>query len=147
MSELAKSLRKWKISRKFAVAHLYIEMKQILRFSVILLTVMLYALPLTSCDDDDYFGDPLVGTWQMVAPADSFYNEFTFNPDGSGTYYVEDWFGADTYYIEWYTTGRDRLVVEFPNEWDSMYFIYNVSGRSLYLYPEEGGDPWVYRFY
>ncbi|MCM1163572.1 MAG: hypothetical protein NC339_04910 [Muribaculaceae bacterium] len=102
---------------------------------------------MSSCDpDDEYYGNPLVGTWQMVAPLDGFYNEFTFYADGSGTYYVEDDWGRDNYYINWYLYGN-QLQVDFPDQMDTMYFTCQVSGYSLYLYPSDGGTPWVYQLY
>lgn len=115
---------------------------------MMVVALIIASITLVSCDDDDdyYYGSPLVGTWQMVAPVGQFYNEFTFYANGSGSYYVEDYYGSDEYYIEWWTNGS-ALTVDFPDEMDTMYFTYRISGYSLYLYPSEGGEPWVYQLY
>lgn len=117
------------------------------RHTAIITAIILATLSLTSCDDDDeYYGNPLVGTWQMIAPLDGFYNEFTFYSDGSGAYYVEDSWGSDTYYINWYLYGS-QLQVDFPDQMDTMYFTCSIQGYNLFLYPDNGGNPWVYQLY
>lgn len=124
-------------------------MKQTIRYASLLSLILLAMLTVTSCDtDDDLYGNPIVGNWQMVAPLDQFYNEFSFYADGTGSYYVEDDLGPDTYYIEWYTDGPE-LWVYFPDTMgaDSMYFTWRVSGPTLYLYPDGAGTPWVYQWY
>ncbi|MCM1521119.1 MAG: hypothetical protein NC039_00535 [Muribaculaceae bacterium] len=122
-------------------------MRQFLRYAS-LLTVLLITVTLTSScnDEEEFYDNPLVGTWQMVAPLDEFYNEFTFYADGSGSYYVEDDWGSDTYYIYWYVYGN-QLQVDFPDQMDSMYFTWQSDGYTLYLYPSDGSMPWVYRYY
>lgn len=123
-------------------------MKQVYRYAAMLTVILVSAMCFTACDDDDdyYYGNPIVGDWQMVSQTGYFYNEFTFYPDGTGTYYVEDQYGSDTYYIQWDTYGS-QLTVDFPNQMDTMYFNWSVQGNTLYLYPDDGGNPWVYRAY
>ena len=123
-------------------------MKQLYRYTALIATVLIMTLTLTSCTDYDepYYNHTLVGTWQMVSPVGLFYNEFTFYPDGSGNYYVSDQYGEDNYYIEWYVNGS-QLTVDFPDQMDTMYFTWSVTGYSLYLYPSTGGNPWVYQLY
>ncbi|MCI9286077.1 MAG: hypothetical protein HFJ91_09915 [Muribaculaceae bacterium] len=120
---------------------------KILSRPVLLLGMMLVAMVmLQSCDpDDDYYYDdpPLVGTWELVSPPTIGYNEFTFYPDGSGTYYVNDYYGEDTYYIEWEAWGG-QLTVYFPGQMDTMYFNWSIRGNNLYLYPDDGSGPWIY---
>ena len=122
-------------------------MKQIYRYAALLTTIFLATLALQSCaTDDEYYDHPLVGTWQMVAPLNGFYNEFTFYSNGTGAYFVEDDWGQDNYYINWYAYGN-QLQVEFPDQMDTMSFTWQMDGYSLYLYPVEGGATWVYRLY
>lgn len=124
-------------------------MKRIFRYTSLLSVILLAMLTVSACDtEDDYYGSPIVGSWRMVAPLDQFYNEFTFYPDGTGSYFVDDYWGPDTYYIEWYTEGPE-LWVYFPDTMgaDNMYFRWRVIGSSLYLYPDGGGTPWVYQWY
>lgn len=100
---------------------------------------------LTSCSDEPYYYDapPFVGGWQLVGPPSVGYNEFVFYPDGSGTYYVNDYYGEDTYYMEWEVYGS-QLTVYFPSDFDTMYFSWRYANGYLYLYPDGGGQPWVY---
>jgi hypothetical protein len=122
-------------------------MKQTCRYTALIMAVILATLSLQSCaEDDEYYGNPLVGTWQMVAPLNGFYNQFTFYSNGTGTYYVEDDWGSDSYYINWYVYGN-QLQVEFPDEMDTMSFLWQIDGYSLYLYPSDGSATWVYRLY
>lgn len=116
--------------------------RHVFNLAVILSTL----LALTACDpDDDYYYDPpIVGGWQLIAPSTIGYNEFYFYPDGSGTYYVDDYYGEDSYYIEWDIYGQ-QLTVYFPDQGDTMYFSWAVRGATLYLYPSGGGEPWVYQ--
>lgn len=118
-------------------------MTKIYRYGLLLAAIMTAMFAMTSCvpDDDD---DPFItGRWYMVAPLGDIYNEFIFNSNGTGTYYVEDVWGQDTYYINWYTAGN-QLTVEFPDEFDQMYFQWQSNGEVLYLQPSTGGPTWVY---
>ncbi|MDE5727690.1 MAG: hypothetical protein K2H83_03825 [Duncaniella sp.] len=117
-------------------------MAKIYRTGLLLAVIMTAALSLTSCvvDDEDPF---ITGNWRMVAPLGDFYNEFSFRRNGTGYYYVEDYYGQDTFDIIWYTSGN-QLTVEFPDQMDQMYFTWQSNGDVLYLYPWEGGDTWIY---
>jgi len=121
-------------------------MAKIYRFGLLLAVIMTAALSMTSCVVDDYEDPFIVGNWRMVAPLGDIYNEFSFRSNGTGTYYVEDIYGADSYYINWYTSGN-QLTVEFPDEMDQMYFTWQSNGDVLYLWPWEGGDTWIYNRY
>ncbi len=117
-----------------------LKQKHLFTFSVLMIAFSL--LGLTSCADEPYYGEPpIIGGWQLVGPPSVGYNEFVFYPDGSGTYYVDDAYGTDTYYIEWETFGNE-LTVYFST--DTMYFNWAIRNGYLYLYPIDGVPAWMY---
>lgn len=67
-------------------------------FSLSLILVMFVALFTTSCDDDDYYCSPIEGNWEIVDPPNVDYNEYSFFHDGTGAYYIEDYYGNSTYH-------------------------------------------------
>lgn len=122
-------------------------MTKIYRYGLLLVAITVAALSLSSCaPDDDGPEAYIIGDWYMVAPLGDIYNEFTFYSNGTGSYYVEDAWGADEYYIEWYTSGNS-LTIDFPYDYDQMYFQWQCNGDVLYLQPSTGGPTWVYNRY
>lgn len=111
-------------------------------FALALLVTSLFTL--TGCaDENDFYGPSIIGGWQLVS-TNTGYNEFTFYPDGSGSYYVDDYYGEDYYYIDWETWGN-QLNIYFPTE--TWQFSWSIRNGYLYLYPYGGGEPWVYQRY
>ena len=124
-------------------------MKTVLKHSArhifYLMAAIVCCISLTSCDDNDYYGNPIVGRWQLIAPTNVDYNEYAFFGNGSGRYFVSDAWGEDYYYFTWETYG-DRLNVYFDNG-DVWYFGWTVQGYNLYLYPDNSPIPLVYQYY
>lgn len=113
------------------------------KLSIPLLLVMFVSLfTTTSCDDDDYY-NPVVGNWSIIEPANAYYNEYCFYPDGTGTYYIDDYAGQSTYYFTWQTY-EDFLYIYF-NMGDTWTFNWDVSFGCLYLYPIGSPYPYVYK--
>ncbi len=100
---------------------------------------------MTSCDDGDYYNHPLVGNWALVAPTNVDYNEYYFYPDGTGQYFVSDYWGQDYYNFAWDTAGPN-LTVYFYNG-DVWQFGWTVQGNSLYLYSGNDPVPYVYTYF
>ena len=99
---------------------------------------------LTSCepeDDDPFY---LTGSWQQVAPTIDGYAAYTFYGDGTGYYYVDDYYGEDVYDFVWWTEGPSGLVIDYGYG-DIYSYGYSVQGYDLYLYPDDGGNPLVFR--
>lgn len=110
-----------------------------------IVAVIMACMTMTSCQDDNYYNHPLVGNWELVAPAGEDYNCFYFYPDGSGQYYVEDYWGNDWYNFAWETDGN-YLTVYFRNG-DVWYYRWAMQGYSLYLYTQGNIEPYVYNYF
>lgn len=109
---------------------------------MMLLTITAFTT-LTSCDPDDedqpYY---LTGTWVQVAPTIDGYASYTFYGNGTGYYYVNDYYGEDEYDFAWWTEGPSGLVIDYG--YGEVYsFGYSLSGNNLYLYPDNGDNPLV----
>lgn len=68
------------------------------RFLPLMLIALVASIAMTSCDDDDYYYSPIIGSWELVEidgyPVyESDVVEFEFYPDGSGTYGQYDAYG------------------------------------------------------
>ncbi|MBD5345016.1 MAG: hypothetical protein HDR90_08550 [Bacteroides sp.] len=118
--------------------------KHLSRITLLFAAVMV-CLAFTSCDDDDYYNNPLVGRWELVAPTDVDYNCFYFYPDGTGQYYVDDFWGEDWYYFSWEVNGPNLAV--YFNNGDVWYYSWTVQGSSLYLYAPGENVPYVYNYF
>ncbi|MCM1520221.1 MAG: hypothetical protein NC098_05490 [Lachnoclostridium sp.] len=109
------------------------------------LVAIICCMSMTSCDDEDNYGNPIIGRWQLIAPTNVDYNEYYFYPDGTGAYYISDAWGQDMYYFDWNTYG-DQLTIYFDNG-DIWNYGWTVQGYNLYLYPDNSGIPLVYQYY
>ena len=99
---------------------------------------------LTSCEPDDDNPFYLNGTWQQVAPTIDGYAAYTFYSDGTGYYYVDDYYGEDEYDFVWWTEGPSGLVIDYGYG-DVYSYGYSVQRYDLYLYPDDGSNPLVFR--
>lgn len=120
--------------------------KYIIRKILVMMVAVMSVMALSSCDDDDtYYGNPLTGRWQLIAPTNVNYNEWVLNPNGTGTYFVSDYWGDDYYPIRWNSYGN-QLQVYFQNG-EVWNYGWTVQGYTLYLYPDNSGIPLVYQSY
>lgn len=111
-------------------------------FSLSLILVMFVALFTTSCDDDEGYCSPIEGNWEIVDPPNVDYNEYSFFHDGTGAYYIEDYYGNSTYYFTWQIYG-DSLYVYFTTG-DTWTFRWYISNGYLYLYRNGAVVPLIY---
>lgn len=95
---------------------------------------------LSSCDEeeDPYYYDGVVGTWQQVAPAVLSGDVYTFYNNGYGFYQGYD---GDSDFSWWYSDGY--LVLNFGSGYPNEYYSYEFQGGSLYMYPTDSYDTWV----
>ncbi|MDE6199336.1 MAG: hypothetical protein K2L55_03315 [Muribaculaceae bacterium] len=111
-------------------------------FSLSLMLVMFVALFTTSCTEEDDYWSPIEGCWAIVDPPGADYNEYCFNHDGTGSYFISDYAGQSTYYFTW-ETFDNTLYVYFATG-DTWRFTWYIRGAYLYLYPVGSGVPYVY---
>lgn len=113
---------------------------------LLMVVALMCCVTLSSCEDDGYYyGNPIVGRWQLIAPTNVDYNEYVFYSNGTGAYYIQDAWGEDEYYFRWDVFG-DQLSIYFDNG-ENWYFGWTVQGYNLYLYPDNSGIPLVYQYY
>lgn len=112
--------------------------------SISLLLVMFVSLfTTTSCDDDHHYYNPIVGNWSLTDPVDAYYNEYYFYPDGTGIYYIDDYYGESTYYFTW-ETYHSYLYVYF-NTGETWTYRWDFRYGCLYLYPIGSPYPFIYQ--
>lgn len=115
------------------------------RFGLMLIMVAMMnvmSTALTSCDDDDDYYAPIVGTWQACDSPGSTYNEFTFYGDGTGLYSAYNMDGLwTTWTTQWDIDGSYLTiwVNETGQEWN-----YSWAIRGYYLYLNDGINQLVY---
>lgn len=101
------------------------------------LAVVLILLPvLVSCDDDEPYYSPLVGTWGVTSES-NIYHEFEFYSDGTGYYLEYNGWGHYGYPTNqtpffWYVN-YDDLQLRFRNG-DVWNYEYEVRGNRLFLW-------------
>lgn len=69
----------------------------------LMLAVLFIGFGFTACSDDDEEGGTLIGTWRYINTDEhsSYYEEFTFNEDGTGSYAEGNQYNDDTCPITW----------------------------------------------
>ena len=107
---------------------------------VALLLVVVSAVAMTSCEDDDYYYSDLIGSWQLVESGgrpvyDLETDYYTFYSDGTGYYSYYDQMGRiwDEPFL-WGERPGGRLLLSYDNPAfgdESCYYRYD--GRYMYF--------------
>jgi hypothetical protein len=97
--------------------------------------MMFVSVAMTSCDDDyypDYYGSPIVGTWQLTGVPGFDVTEFDFYDDGTGYYYAYDSYGTWTSWPITYNIYGSRLTV-YVSTGQIWNYTWRCSGTMLIL--------------
>jgi len=123
--------------------HLPLTAKKSLRTLGLFMAMLSAVTTLSSCDPDDDLYYSIEGYWQQIAPSVDGYVSYSFYNDGTGEYYVNDYYGEEFNDFIWWTNGM-TLTVDYG--YDIYYYTWQTQGDNLYLTPDDGSAPLVFRY-
>ncbi len=107
-------------------------MKQLKKFSTLLLLLVTMAMVATSCkkdDDEANINSDLVGTW--VGEEDDWREVFTFNKNGSVAFTYTDEYGTEKETWEW-TATKNTITITFEDgETETYRYTISSNGKAL----------------